>query len=233
MKEIHFREIDSTNTYLKEKYSSISDLTFVSADYQSSGKGRNQRVWDSKAGENLLFSLLIKDSDYFPLYKAISIVSAYSVMKTLTEYGIEDTMIKWPNDIYVRGQKICGILLESVSRNEIECLIIGIGINVNQQAFGTDYIHPPVSMRNILNKETDMNEFKVACFSNLLSDLEKLKEGYDYYPEISRYDYLRGQKVFHEGREYTVEGINEDYTLKLSHDGQERNVEAGEISFNS
>ncbi|MBR0474307.1 MAG: biotin--[Erysipelotrichaceae bacterium] len=233
MKEIHFREIDSTNTYLKENYASVSDLTIVSADYQSSGKGRNQRVWDSKPGENLLFSLLIKDSDYFPLYKAISIVSAYSVMKTLNEYGIEDTMIKWPNDIYVRGQKICGILLESVSRNEIECLIIGIGINVNQQAFGTDYIHPPVSMRNILNKETDMNEFKVTCFSNLLSDLEKLKDGYDYYPEISRYDYLRGQKVFHEGKEYTVEGINEDYTLKLSHDGQERNVEAGEISFHS
>ena len=233
MKEIHFREIDSTNTYLKENYSSLDDLTFVSADYQSSGKGRNQRVWDSKPGENLLFSLLIKDSDYFPLYKAISIVSAYSVMKTLNEYGIEDTMIKWPNDVYVGGQKICGILLESVSRNEIECLIIGIGINVNQKTFGTDYIHPPVSMRNILNKEIDMNEFKVACFSNLLSDLEKLKEGYDYYPEISRYDYLRGQKVFHEGKEYTVEGINEDYTLKLSHDGQERNVEAGEISFHS
>lgn len=233
MKEIHFREIDSTNTYLKEKYSSISDLTFVSADYQSSGKGRNQRVWDSKAGENLLFSLLIKDSDYFPLYKAISIVSAYSVMKTLNEFGIRDTMIKWPNDVYVKGQKICGILLESVSRNEIECLIIGIGINVNQQVFGPDYIHPPVSMRNILNKEIDMNEFKVACFSNLLTDLEKLKEGYDYYPEISRYDYLRGQKVFHEGKEYTVEGINENYTLKLSHGGQERNVEAGEISFHS
>ena len=233
MKEIHFREIDSTNTYLKDNYDNIDDLTFVSADHQTAGKGRNHRVWDSEAGENLLFSLLIKDREYFPLYKAISIVSAYSVLKTLKGCGVEDVMIKWPNDVYVKGQKICGILLEAVSRNEMECLIIGIGINVNQDRFGTDYIHQPTSIRLQLGRIVNINDFKKICFGNLINDLELLKSGYDFHEEISRHDYLKGQRVFHDNREYLVKGINTNYTLKLSCEGHDIDVEAGEISFHS
>lgn len=233
MKEIHFTEIDSTNTYLKNNYRTIEDMTFVTADHQTAGKGRNQRIWDSEPGENLLFSLLIKDSDYFPLYKAISIVSACSILKTLKGYGLEDVMIKWPNDVYVKGQKICGILLEAVSRNELECLIIGIGLNVNQEHFETDYIHQPTSLKLQTGKHMDISEFKTVCFGNLISDLELLKSGHDFHREVSKHDYLKGQTVFHDNKEYLVKGINEDYTLKLSHDGQDKDVEAGEISFHS
>ena len=54
---VHFDEIDSTNNYLKNSYILLNDFTFVTADYQSKGKGRNDRVWSSNKGENLMFSL--------------------------------------------------------------------------------------------------------------------------------------------------------------------------------
>ncbi len=231
MKEIHFTEIDSTNRYLKDNYSDIDDLTFVTADYQSAGRGRNQRIWDSQPGTNLLFSLLIRDPEFYPAYKSLSMLSAYSVLQTLQDYGMENVMIKWPNDVYVGDRKICGILLESVIREKMECLIIGIGLNVNQDSFNGEYIHPPVSMKLILNRTIDISELKQKCFTNLLTNLELLKKGHDFHKEISRYDYLKNRTVYHDGHEYLVMGINDDYSLKLSSNGQVIDVEAGEISF--
>ena len=133
MKELFFETIDSTNTYLKQNYENLDNFTFVRADLQTSGRGRSSRKWLSKKGDNLLFSLLIKDKELINKYKALSINSAYLVLKILEEYGLKNLSLKWPNDIYVNGNKICGILLESVSKQEIECLIIGIGLNVNQK----------------------------------------------------------------------------------------------------
>ena len=54
--QLHFQEIDSTNTYLKNTYKLLGNFTFVSADYQSHGKGRNDRIWNSEPGKNLMFS---------------------------------------------------------------------------------------------------------------------------------------------------------------------------------
>ena len=143
MKELYFSELDSTNTYLKEHYEELEDMCFVRADYQSAGKGRNSRRWLADRNVNLTFSLLIRNEEVIKRYKALSVLSAYSVLEVLKDYGINDLMIKWPNDIYAGDEKICGILLESVAREKIECLIIGVGINVNQMEFNDSYLIRP------------------------------------------------------------------------------------------
>ena len=126
MKFIDFEAIDSTNTYLKHNHNNLEDFTFVSAKYQSKGRGRGSRVWKSENGTNLLFSLLIKEESLINKFKEISIISAYSLIQVLEEkYHIPDLSIKWPNDIYYRDSKICGILLEAVSSSSIDCLIVG------------------------------------------------------------------------------------------------------------
>ena len=76
---IHFIEIDSTNSYLKNSYKLLNDLTFVSADYQSGGKGRNDRTWISNHGENLMFSFLIKNQELTKKYNYLSIYTAIEV----------------------------------------------------------------------------------------------------------------------------------------------------------
>jgi len=234
MKCIHFESIDSTNTYLKNNYESLDNLTFVSADRQTQGRGRNTRIWYSQ-GNNLYFSILLKDLRFFNLTNSLSIISAYTIIQVLKEYGINDLSIKWPNDVYVNNNKICGILLEAISKEDIECLIIGVGINVNQVEFEGDYINEPISMINILNRKIDIDELKNVVYRKFEDNLNRLLDNYDFYEDIKELDYLKNKEVYalinNVSKKVLVKGINNDYTLKVISEGKEISLNSGEISF--
>ena len=76
---VHFKEIDSTNNYLKNSYQLFDDFTFAVADYQSHGKGRIDRVWQSNSGENLMFSFLIKNKELINKGEELSLTSSSSL----------------------------------------------------------------------------------------------------------------------------------------------------------
>lgn len=234
MKFICFDQIDSTNAYLKLNYQTLDDLTLVSALNQSQGKGRNNRTWYSD-GNDLLISLLLKNEKYFPYYKQISILSAYSIVKVLEDYQIKDLKIKWPNDIYYKDEKLCGILLEAVSSNKMECLIIGIGLNVNQVEFNQEYLINPTSLKKIMNKDFDLDEIKKKIYDSLVNNLNKLIDGYDFYKEIKQYDYLKDLEAYilidKQKQKVNVIGINEDYSLRVKFNDSIKDIEAGEVSF--
>ena len=236
MKTIDFETIDSTNTYLKKHYQEIEDFTFVSAKYQTSGRGRTNRVWKSENGSNLLFSLLIKEESLIDKFKDISIISAYSLIEVLeSKYYIKDLTIKWPNDIYYKDYKICGILLEGVSTSKLDCVIVGIGLNVNQKEFDNDLRHKATSLTNILGKEIDINELKIKLYQNLEKNLNLLKNDYGFYDSIVKYDYLANKEVYAQIDDsislIKVIGINTDYSLKIYDGTKERDLFTGEISF--
>ena len=230
MNTIHFENIDSTNTYLKNNYQSLDDQTFVSADNQTCGKGRNTRTWISEEKKNLLFSLLLKNN--LEHYQDISIISAYAIIKVLEQYGLKDLMIKWPNDIYVKDSKICGILLEGISKEKLECLIIGVGLNVNQKTFAGDYIVLPTSMSLQLNKDINIDILKKDIYDSLI---DKLNSNENYYDVIKKYDYLINKDVYvlinNKKEKVKVIGINEDYSLKIILNNTELNINSSEISF--
>ena len=232
MKTIHFETIDSTNTYLKGNYEKLDNFTFVSADFQSAGRGRNNRNWKSEKGENLLFSLLIKDKTLIDKFSSLSVISAFSIIKAL---NLEYLSIKWPNDIYYKDSKLCGILLEAVTRNEIECLIIGIGLNVNQREFVGEYKRTPTSLYQITNQTQDMKIIKDKIFNQLYNDFMKVKEGYDFYNDIKEYDYLKDREVYaeinNEVKQIKVIGIDSDYSLKVLKDNETYNLSSGEVTF--
>lgn len=232
MKTIHFETIDSTNTYLKENYEKLDNFTFVSADFQSAGRGRNNRNWKSEKGENLLFSLLIKDKTLIDKFSSLSVISAFSIIKAL---NLEYLSIKWPNDIYYKDSKLCGILLEAVTRNEIECLIIGIGLNVNQREFVGEYKRTPTSLYQITKQINDIEQLKQSIFNQIYTDFMNVKEGYDFYNDIKEYDYLKDRKVYaeinNEVKQIKVLGIDSDYSLKVKQDNKTYNLSSGEITF--
>ena len=233
MKEICFETVDSTNTYLKNNYQDLDNLTIVSTKKQTNGRGRNNRTWLSD-NNNLLFSLLLKDENYFASFKSISIVSAYSVLCILKEYGVNNLSIKWPNDVYIGDSKVCGILLESISKQQLECLIIGIGINVNQIEFNGDYLVEPTSIKKALNKDIDLDELKNSIYARLIDNINKIST-HNFYNEICEYDYLKNKEVyaeiFNQRQLVNVLGINNDYSLKVKLNDKELNIETGEISF--
>ena len=234
MKRIRFKEIGSTNTWLKENYRTLEDMTFASSARQTAGRGRRGRSWESEEG-NLYLSLLLKDEKYLKHVDAVSTVSAYLVLKVLEEYGIKDLSIKWPNDIYAKDDKICGILLESVSADKLECLIIGIGLNVNQQKYSGAYHHKPVSMRMITGKDTDLSRLEEKLCKALSDGMDQLSKGHDFYEQISCCDYLKDKDVYAliEDKKEAVHvlGISPDYTLEVICKDLRRNLRSSEISF--
>ena len=236
-KTIDFESIDSTNLYIKKNYQDLDNFTFVSSLYQSKGKGRNVRKWESTKGNNLLFSLLIKDEDILNKYQCLSILSAVSIYNVLKSLNINNVSIKWPNDVYVNDKKICGILLEGISYdNKLQNIIIGIGLNVNESDFEKFELYDATSIKKELNKEISLDDIKEKVYDSLLSQLNKIKENDYSYLVVAKnnnyllnkevYAYVNNQKVL-----VQVLDINEDNSLKVLLDGKIINLFSGEITF--
>jgi BirA family biotin operon repressor/biotin-[acetyl-CoA-carboxylase] ligase len=174
---IRLPETASTSRYLEQLADAggVADETLVVADFQTAGRGQAGNSWESEAGRNLTFSLLLYPENLHAGRSfLIAELAALSVRHLLGRY-IRDVTVKWPNDVYWRDRKICGILIENVlSGNRIARSVIGIGLNVNQETFLSD-APVPVSLRQITGHTYDrmqlLDEFR-AGFHRLRQRLE-------------------------------------------------------------
>jgi biotin-[acetyl-CoA-carboxylase] ligase BirA-like protein len=132
---LYFQALESTNDFLKANEKRLENHTIVLAGYQTKGKGQFERVWESLPNLNLLFSFLFKEEiDPFILNEIIVL----SLLDTLQHYSIK-AWYKDPNDIYVENHKISGVLMETKFQDNLQdYLIVGIGLNINQQYFNVD-----------------------------------------------------------------------------------------------
>lgn len=106
--------------------------TVVVADKQNAGRGRRGRTWESPAGKDIYFTILLRPE--FPPDKAagLTLVMALSVVQAIEEECGTEAGIKWPNDVVINGKKVCGILTELTTETDyIQYVVIGVGINVN------------------------------------------------------------------------------------------------------
>ena len=107
------------------------DSVILAADHQTAGRGQFGRSWVSKPKENLLFSLYFKPRMKPSEASVVTQLACAAVVETLSSYQIA-CEVKKPNDVLIRGKKICGILTESSSKKEnLEYIVVGIGLNVN------------------------------------------------------------------------------------------------------
>lgn len=174
-----FEEIDSTNNFCKTlAKEDFSNPTVVLSDTQSCGRGTKGRSWTSPKGAGLWFSILLKPNFPPKFLGSIPLLTATAIYESLSEFGIKSG-IKWPNDIFIKDKKVCGILTESnLSNNKIEYLIVGIGINVN---LSLNDFHPELqdkatSLKISYNK--DFNRFDIlnVILKNFNSLYYKLTE---------------------------------------------------------
>ena len=228
---IHFKEIDSTNSYLKNTYRLLSDFTFVSADYQSHGKGRNERVWQSESDENLMFSFLLKNESLMKHTNSLSIVAAILIAEEIEKYGINNVAIKWPNDVLINDKKVCGILLEG---QVPEYLVIGVGLNVNQTFFPEGLRRPATSLFLELHKRIDIDELKSRLFDNIVKSLSHYDE--DKYLEYFRkHNYLQNKRVRVVINNQVfigeVVGIDDNFCLQVLSRDMLLHIDSGEIEI--
>ena len=228
---LHFKEIDSTNNYLKNSYPLLSDFTFASTDYQSRGKGRNDRVWSSEPGENLMFSFLIKNEELMKKSTILSILTGVEVAREIEKYGIDNVSIKWPNDVLVNDKKVCGILLEGQIPNY---LVIGVGLNVNQKAFPDGLRRPATSLSLELENDVNIDELKERLFSNIVNNFTNIKEN-EYVEYFRKHNYLQNKRVRvvinNEIFIGEVVGIDDSFCLQVLSSDMLLHIDSGEIEI--
>ncbi len=226
---VHIDETDSTNQWMKHH---LSDTDFcVVADYQTAGRGCGSNTWESERGQNLLFSVLLHPlsvpaSKQFHISMAVSV----AISEALEQY-IGDVSIKWPNDIYWRNGKICGILIEQTLKGTAirEC-IVGVGLNVNQRAFHSSAPNP-VSLWQISGQPTD----RMLLLNDILQRLQRLMAEDVRQRYLQRLYRRRGFHPYTDARGAfmaEITGIEDDGHLLLRDDsGHERRYAFKEVQF--
>jgi len=148
---MYIAETYSTNSLLREQYMDSEQLFHIRTDYQSAGRGQQGNSWESERGQNLLCSVLLRDTgiavqQQFGISMLTSVALYHTVAECLDEtvLGLSARLsIKWPNDLYYADSKLAGILVEnSLTGTEVSRSILGIGLNVNQTQFLSDAPNP-------------------------------------------------------------------------------------------
>lgn len=121
----------------------------VTADFQTSGRGRRGREWNAVSGESVLMSVVLRpDMPRMDAWR-LAFIAGLAVCGALTGEGI-NPQLKWPNDVLVNNCKIAGLLVETVGSSPTHwAAIVGIGVNINQETFenAESYFPAPVSLR--------------------------------------------------------------------------------------
>jgi BirA family biotin operon repressor/biotin-[acetyl-CoA-carboxylase] ligase len=172
---VYFDKIPSTNTWLKERaVRGLDKICVAVTDEQFGGRGRLKRGWSSIPGKDLTFSIGIPlDREISEFYK-FTILCATSVRKTVAEILPEKNVkIKWPNDIYINEKKVCGILSEMITQeNIIELIIIGIGLNVNSHLS----LENATSIMDERFDDVDRNELLAKIIAQIIHNLSLYNE---------------------------------------------------------
>lgn len=168
---LSFIEIDSTNNMAKKIAKEYPEGTIIISEKQTSGRGRRGRIWSSPFGSGLYFSVLLKPKLPIITIPRLTILAGVVVAKSLEKLGV-NVKLKWPNDIILENKKIGGILSEmSLEGNDIEYVILGIGINVHTENmyFPEEFREKAGSIRSVSKKIIPRN----ILFKEIVIELER------------------------------------------------------------
>lgn len=233
-----FDELDSTNNYLKKLGSQDEkENQLVIALSQTGGRGRMGRTFYSPNGTGTYFSLLLHPKLSAEKSLFLTVMAAVSVAETVMKYNINDVKIKWVNDIYIDGKKVCGILTEgAVNCNKmLDYAVVGIGINVIAPENGF-----PEDIKDIAtaifpgNIEENIKEKIVADVVNRFFSMYNGDDN-DYIRRYKEYSYLTGKEInIISGdsiRPATVIDITDDCHLLVKNEkGEIEEISSGDVS---
>ena len=234
-----YDEIDSTNTEAKRRLhsSDVKDFTVIVSDMQKGGRGRTGKSFASPKGSGVYFSIILHPKDFydFSYFDLTTVKAAVAVAEGIKEATGKVAEIKWVNDLFINGRKICGILSEldaDFESRSVKSVIVGIGINVNEPKddsfkdlkdiagyIGTDVIRNEI-LSSILNAFYENNYVK------------KDKEIIDYY---KKHSLVIGKDLTFElnGKKYTAKGVDINDKGNLIVDTGEKRItlSSGEVSI--
>lgn len=213
---VHHRVTDSTNERAKElALAGAPHGTLVTADEQTAGRGRQGRTWSAEPGDALLLSLLLRTLDeLLPLRAAVAVAESIPM----------SARIKWPNDVWVEGRKISGILVEG--RPQEGWAVLGIGLNVATRSFPDELSDIATSLAlegAALSREEVLRGLLVSLERQLAADSA------DVLAAWRERDALHGAEVSWSGGRGTAAGITDAGALRVETDTGIVELDAGEV----
>jgi BirA family transcriptional regulator, biotin operon repressor / biotin---[acetyl-CoA-carboxylase] ligase len=237
-----YREsVDSTNRVaLRLAREGAAEGTVILADAQTAGRGRLNRAWQSPPGSNLYFSVILRPLVAPSDASQITLLAGVAVAEAIATVCAAGVGIKWPNDVRIRGRKVCGILTEMRTTDRKTAVIVGIGLNVNIQKGDFDPGHCDTATS--LREETGRDHSRENIFVLLCERLEQwygtflhegfapVREGWLLWSEMAgRHVRILFRDEVQEG---IVEGIDRDGALLISdRRGELRRITAGDATI--
>lgn len=179
----YFEELGSTNIQAKlEAERGAAEGTLVAADMQTAGRGRRGRSWNSPAGTNVYFTLILKPSFAPDKASMVTLVMALAVAEGICGTCGLTAEIKWPNDVVANGKKVCGILTEmSAEHGAVRHIVIGVGVNVGLQEFPPEIAETAASLQAECGREVSRTDLLV----NIMKSFEKYYESFRQNENLS------------------------------------------------
>lgn len=237
---IYYEEIGSTNDELISlAKSGGKEGLVVLSDLQTKGKGRLQRSWFSTKGKNIYMSILIRPVLPPYMVPGITQVAALSVAAGLNMLKGLDFSIKWPNDIILNGKKVVGILTEMDGEiDSLNYIVIGIGINVNEDIMPKDIKHKATSLKIEIGSEIE----RKIIVANILNEFEKNYELFKekgiihFIPKLKKHSALINKVVTISNPFKTFTGKvididNEGYLIVEDENGEVQSIVGGDVSI--
>lgn len=228
--------LDSTNTEAKRMLSRGFDRdAIVTASMQTGGRGRLGRSFYSPADTGIYVSYLLHPEGELSDLVSLTAAAAVAVDRAIRKLTDAEPLIKWVNDLYLDGKKICGILAETVTRPQLNAptaIIIGIGLNMNMEAFPKELQDIAGSLHAPKIKKSRM----IAAIAEELFALAKDPSDRSYMEEYRAHSLVLGKRVICIRGDVKTHalaiGIDDDGGLRVQlDDGSEQTLHTGEITL--
>ena len=234
-----FDSLDSTNDYIRREEKKLAEGAVVLANEQTAGKGRIGRKFVSPPSMGIYMSMLLRP-DCAPLEAATLTANvAVAVCKAIEKVTLCKPDIKWINDLFLRGKKICGILCESsITDHRLDYVIVGVGLNVitRPDDFPPELLKTAGSIYSQTGEIVERGKLIVAIIEELDAMYAAWKENKSVYLDEYR---KRCSMLGHEVDIYSSEGtdtvvaedVSEDFGLIVRYaNGERKTLHAGEVS---
>jgi len=240
-KVMTFDTIDSTNIYGKKiAAEGCPEGVLIISDEQTAGKGRLGRQWESQKGTGVFMSLVLRPDILPERASVITQIVAAAMQQSIEDVTAVEVGIKWPNDIVYNGKKICGILTEmSAELGGINYIIVGVGVNVNNDQFDSEAAKVAVSLKQITGKDISRKDIVIGFVNHFESMYNDFVEKNDLSKAMAvcrEKSIVIGNDIeiiSKAGSEYAkaLDLTEAGHLLVLDNNGNEKEVYYGEISI--
>ena len=238
---LRFDSLPSTNLEVARRaQEGAAEGLCIIASEQTAGRGRLGRKWSSPRNAGIYCSILLRpqfDVKHWPL---ITMMAAVVVHDALLHACALQTDIKWPNDLLLDGRKLCGILAEMIETPSGRAVVVGIGINLTNQSFPTEFAATATSVAEGIGRQPDFEEILHRLQEDFVVWYQRLSQPNGLSEIVSawmeRSSFAHGKEVSANDGAFeisgTTRGLEPDGSLRLeTKSGELKIVRAGDVSL--